>query len=161
MLALALFSRARVAAAGTMAGLGVLSLVVAGWHMNLEYVRSVLPVHAFSELGIGIQYSFAAVLFAARVPDALALHLASLQYVLFAGAGVFLARAISDRSGRPALVLFPAACAVVGAHVHAYPRNCERATIRALRVRARPTFSSAGGGDARASCVAVADADIA
>ena len=146
MFALALFSRARRTAAGTIAALGVLSLVVAGWQTNLEYIKSVLPAHAFSELGIGIQYSLAAVLFAARVPDALALHLAALQYILIAGAG---ARFVSRRVRRRRR------------DVHAYSRNCERAAVRALRVRARPALSSAGGSDARASRVALADADIA
>ena len=114
MLALTLFSRARIAAMSVMAGLGLLSLAFGGWSANVEYLTRVLPVHAFSELGVDIQYSFASLMFAARVPDALALQIAGVQYVLTAGLGIALAAPLAQRIGRPALVLLPAACAVVG-----------------------------------------------
>ena len=114
MLALLVWSRARAAVVAAVAAAAVLSFAVGGWELQAEYVARVLPAHAFAEITIANQYSLTALLHVAGVPDALALQLGMLQYAVVVIAGVVAAGPLARRFGAPALVTFPAACAVIG-----------------------------------------------
>lgn len=87
--------------------------------LGVEYLGSVLPAHAASELGTEGQYGLTAMLHAAGLSDHVSLEIGSLQYVLFAIAGLWLARSLR-RDVRGAVILAPMACAVTGGtFVHA------------------------------------------
>ncbi len=107
-------AQARVPVVLLCAAFGVLSFAFLGTATNVEYFAKVLPIHAFAEVPVWIQYSLTSVLYTFGVPDALALRLASIQYALTIALGVALAGPLAKRIGAPALVLFPAAYAVVG-----------------------------------------------
>jgi hypothetical protein len=116
LLALAIFvPRARLGVGiGAIVAL-VLSLALLGIGKNVEYLASVLPAHAVSELANEEQYSLAALLHFLGAPDAFALRAAELWYVVLLAAGLFVAqRLVSHGAPRALYVLLPAAFAVAG-----------------------------------------------
>lgn len=93
------------------------SLVAGGLELNREYAFAVLPAHAASELGAGIQYSLSSVLSSLGFSDRFSLTAGSVQYALFVLAGLWLAWVL--RREIPAVVLAPMALAVSGGtYVH-------------------------------------------
>jgi hypothetical protein len=121
VLALIVWTRERLTAAAFAAAFALLGLGFGGLALNLEYFTRVLPVHAFAEIADPIQFSFAALLFAAGVASGAALKIASLQYALAIALGVAFAGPLARRAGTPVLVLFPAACAVTGGtYIHIF-----------------------------------------
>ncbi|HET9097870.1 MAG TPA: glycosyltransferase 87 family protein, partial [Candidatus Baltobacteraceae bacterium] len=98
--------------AGTLA---VLGLACAGWAENLEYFRTVLPLHALSELDSDGQLSLSVILHALGMADTRAVQIGSLSYLAVNAAGVWAARSAAIRLRSPALIAaLPAATAVVG-----------------------------------------------
>lgn len=113
--ALALWRPAmRLTLATCAAAFAVVALLLSGLATNVEYFSRVLPVHAFAEIPVWFQYSLTSMLYTLGVPGVLALRIASIQYALTCALGIALAGPLAKRIGSPALVLFPAACAVVG-----------------------------------------------
>jgi len=114
MLALLLWSRARLLVVAAGLGAAALALGIAGPAEFGEYFLRELPAHAFSEFTVRFQYSLTSLLYALGVPDRWALSIASLQYAVVLAIGVIAAKPLERIIGRPAYVLFPAACAVLG-----------------------------------------------
>jgi Glycosyltransferase family 87 len=114
MLALFFWTRARLPVAVCAGFFVVVALAFGGLSLNAEYFGRVLPAHAFSEISYPIQYSLTALLSAFGASDTLALKLASAQYALTMAFAVAVAGPLGRRIGAPAIVLFPAACAVLG-----------------------------------------------
>ncbi|MHB8147012.1 MAG: glycosyltransferase 87 family protein [Vulcanimicrobiaceae bacterium] len=110
--------RVRLVVAGACAV--AIMLVAIGPQVALSYFTTILPLHAASEVSNLGQDSLTAVLYRLGVRPALALHLGSLQYVVLAIGGLFVARALYQKYGdRSWLVLVPAAFAVTGgAFIH-------------------------------------------
>jgi hypothetical protein len=121
MLSLLVWARgARGPVAIVAAGFAVLSLAYGGWAFNLEYLSRVLPAAGYSELTDPIQYGLSAVLWALGAPVADALAIGALQYLALGIGSVVAAGLLARRIGRPALVLLPAAAAVLGGvYIHA------------------------------------------
>ena len=121
LLALALFvPRARLGVGiGAVVAL-ILSLALLGFAKNVEYLTSVLPAHAASELANEEQYSLAYFVHLLGVGDVLALRIADLWYVAMLVAGLVVAqRLVSRGAPRSLYVLLPAAFAVIGGpYVH-------------------------------------------
>ncbi len=91
----------------------LLSLAAGGPHLNLEYLRVVLPAHAASELGMYGQYSLSALLHIVGLSNPVALAVGSAQYAAFLVAGVILARLLRDEIPGSS-ILVPLTCAVTG-----------------------------------------------
>jgi hypothetical protein len=106
---------------GSFAVLAALSLLVSGLPQTLEYVTTVLPLHALSELTSDAQLSLTAVLHAFGAPDTIALRLGTISYVAAAAAGVQLGRILAVRLRDDAFVVFtPAAFVLIGGtYIHA------------------------------------------
>lgn len=120
-IALALFApRTRVVLGAAAAILALLSLGAIGPAANLEYLRTVLPAHTFSEIASDEQYSLSVVLQAFGIGYGRAAAIGAASYVVMAAAGVLLARRLASRLQSAAfLVLVPPAIAVFGgAFVH-------------------------------------------
>jgi hypothetical protein len=93
--------------------------LAAGPQLNIEYVASVLPAHAVSELGTAGQYGLSALLHAVGFSDRISVGLGSAQYALFVIVGLWLAYSL-QRVVPGAAVLAPMTCAVTGGtFVHA------------------------------------------
>jgi hypothetical protein len=124
--AIALFAwepRARATLVTGLLAAGVLSLLFGGVGRNLEYVQQVLPAQARAEgLEFGGQYSLTALLAVLGFPAPLALALGALMYAVMIVLGVSFGRRIAGAlHERSAIVLFPAAFAVIGGsyvHIH-------------------------------------------
>lgn len=84
-----------------------------GFSLEIEYFRTVLPLHAVSEFGSSNQYSLSALLHLMGLPDRLAVAIGTLQYAIFVALGILLAAALRYRVPG-ALVFAPLACAVTG-----------------------------------------------
>jgi len=123
LLALAIFvPRARLGLGiGAIVAL-VLSLALLGAGKNLEYLTTVLPAHAASELANEEQYSLAYLLHRLGAPDLLALRLADLWYLAALVCGLTVAQRLVARGApRSLYVLIPVAFAVIGGpfvHIH-------------------------------------------
>jgi hypothetical protein len=111
--AFVLVPRMRVRLALVAAAIFVISLAAGGLRLNLEYLLSVLPAHAASELGTAGQYGLSSMLHAAGLPDHASLVIGSLQYALFVLVGLWFAYVLR-RDMPEALVLAPMAFAVTG-----------------------------------------------
>jgi len=92
--------------------LAALSTFVGAINLNAEYLTSVIPTHALSELDTPAQYSLSSILHRMGVADHVAVLLGSIQYAIFAIAGVWLAFRVRAVPG--SVVLAPLACAVTG-----------------------------------------------
>jgi hypothetical protein len=107
--------RSRAALGVSVLALAAISLCVLGVRENVAYVASVLPAHALSEIRSDAQLSLAAVLHGLGVPDAAALRIGAISFVLVTLAGLPLARNLARRFDDGAfLVAVPAALAVLG-----------------------------------------------
>lgn len=108
-------SRARVPIAITAAVLAAVSIAMLGVRENLEYVVTVLPLHALSEITSDAQLSLSAVLHGLHVSDAVALRAGTASYVALGAAGIFFGKTLANRFDDDAFVVaVPAAFAVIG-----------------------------------------------
>jgi hypothetical protein len=114
------FPAARLALAVAAALLGAVSLLAVGVAQTLAYVTAVLPAHALAEVSRDNQYSLATILTAAGVPDATAVLIGSISYVVLIAIGVLVALRLARRYDEPALVLLipPAFSLLGGSFVH-------------------------------------------
>jgi hypothetical protein len=99
---------------------GAILLIVSlsvGIDINREYLVSVVPMHARSEVyNFGPQYGLPALLVAVGIPIRLALGAASAAWIVLVGAGTWLGIRMQDRFGdRAFLVLTPLAVSLIGA----------------------------------------------
>jgi hypothetical protein len=97
-----------------------LSFLTAGWNLNLEYVQSVLPAHAASEIASNRQLSLTNLAYRFGANDVLALRLGDASYLAMLAAGVLLAPVLARRAGAGMLVALPVAFVLCGgpfAHV--------------------------------------------
>lgn len=107
--------RAAVAAGAGCALLAIISAAVLSRFTNVEYVTTVLPLHARAELSSDAQLSVSSLLHAFAVPDAAALALGTASYVAGAVAGIWLGRRLARAYRDPAFSVFtPAAFATLG-----------------------------------------------
>lgn len=117
-LCIALFvwkAQTRVPIALFVAFLVAVSLTVSGVHQSLEYLTTVLPLHALSEVTSNAQLSLTAVLHAFGVSDSAAVRAGMLSYVAMAALGIWCGRSLAARFGSDAfLVAVPAAFATIG-----------------------------------------------
>lgn len=115
-LALFLFApRSRAALLACALACLALSLAVAGPGLNLEYVRSVIPAHALSEIANEKQLSLSFVAHQLGASDALALRLGTLSYLLALALGLAAARTLAERLSSPGLlVALPVAFTLAG-----------------------------------------------
>ena len=105
----------RVPLALAFAALGALSLILLGPATNLEYVSSVLPAHALSEITRDTQYSLAAVLASLGVAPATAMLAGLLCYIAMLAAGTFVGGRLAKQTRNDAFfVCMPVAFAVFG-----------------------------------------------
>jgi hypothetical protein len=115
---LALFAflpRCRAALLGCAAAALALSFAAGGAALNLEYVRSVIPAHALSEIANEKQLSLTFVAHQLGAPDALALRLGSFAYLLAIGVGLAAGKVLSERLASPGLlVALPVAFTLAG-----------------------------------------------
>lgn len=95
--------------------LAIIGIASAGVAANVEYFRTVLPLHALSELDSDGQLSLSVILHALGMSDARAVQMGTLFYLAVNAAGIWAARAVACRLGsRALLIAVPAATAVVG-----------------------------------------------
>jgi hypothetical protein len=107
--------RTRATIAAGALGLGVLSIATCGVSVNLDYLRTVLPLQAMAEAPAANQYSLTWLAWFLGAPEAVALRLGFAWYVLATLIGVSLARAVARRFADEAFVAFvPAATVVLG-----------------------------------------------
>jgi hypothetical protein len=104
-------------------GVGILAIVsigTLGLATNIEYFQSVLPLQARAEVPATNQFSFTSIAYTFGAPDRLAVELGSIDYVLMAAIGVYLARRISRATDvKEAIPLVPAMAVLLGgAFVH-------------------------------------------
>lgn len=86
-----------------------------GAHANIEYLTSVLPAHALSELASDEQYSLSVLLYSLGMPAGGALFAGGLWYLVMAAFSIVLAKRMESRFGHSEfLALVPPACAVIG-----------------------------------------------
>lgn len=98
--------------AGILASIGI---AFAGAAANIEYFRTVLPLHALSELDSDGQLSLSVILHALGMSDGRAVQIGTLSYLAVNAIGIWAARPAALRLGsRALLVAVPAATAVVG-----------------------------------------------
>ena len=108
-------SSARIPLAAAFAGLGAISLVLIGPAANVEYLTSLLPAHALSEVTRDTQYSLAAVLAAFGAPLEAAVRAGLLWYLAMLAAGVAVGGSLARKTGNDAfIVCAPPAFAVFG-----------------------------------------------
>jgi len=100
--------------------LAILAWATLGLAQNVEYFRTVLPLHALSELGSDAQLSVSVLLHYLGFGDILAVRLGGLWYLAMIVTAAFASRAlVRSFSDRAFFVTVPAAFAVVGgAFIH-------------------------------------------
>ncbi|HEY9179759.1 MAG TPA: glycosyltransferase 87 family protein, partial [Candidatus Baltobacteraceae bacterium] len=140
--------QARVALAAAIAALAVTALAVLGVHANVEYVTSVVPLHALAELGSDAQLGVPTLLHAAGVPARIALLCGMLVYAAAVVVGVALGGVLASHTRVDALVAAgPVAFAVMGAafvHVTEVFAAVPLALLLAsMRTRRRSLFAAA------------------
>jgi hypothetical protein len=107
--------RTRVALGLALLAGGALSLTALGSARTLEYVTTLLPIHAQAELLARDQFGLSRFLALAGVPARAALTLGGLSYLATMAYGVFAAGRLAATYERPAfVVLFPVAAAMLG-----------------------------------------------
>lgn len=107
--------KARLPLIGLASLFALISITILPPSVTLEYLSTVLPLHAQSEAGSAVQCSLAAVLVFLGVQIALALKLSTMQYVLMVILGSFAALGISQRLNDAAsLAIIPPLFSVVG-----------------------------------------------
>ncbi len=90
------------------------SLAAGGVATSLEYVRSVVPAHALSEIANEKQFSLTYALHRLGIADGTALHAGEISYLLMCVAGIAAAGAIAKRTNAAAIAAIPPAFAVIG-----------------------------------------------
>jgi len=112
--------RCRLPIAVGVCALAVVSIAVLGLATNIEYFQSVLPLQARAEVPAANQFSLTWIAYMFGAPDALAVELGAIDYVLMAVIGVYLARRISCTiDAEEAIPLVPATAVLLGgAFVH-------------------------------------------
>ncbi|MGZ3517850.1 MAG: glycosyltransferase family 87 protein [Vulcanimicrobiaceae bacterium] len=109
------YKSGRVVLVLSFALLAMLSLVFGGVAQNIEYLTSVLPAHALSEVSRDNQYSLSTVVASFGVPDAQAVLAGSISYAIMIVLGVLVALRLARRYYEPAfVVLIPPALALLG-----------------------------------------------
>jgi hypothetical protein len=100
--------------------LGAVSLITLGPAQNLEYVRSVLPLQALSDLASDAQLSLSTPLHYAGISDAAALRLGTAAYGLMLVLAVYFSNGLSRKLHDDGLlVAMPAAFSLIGgSYVH-------------------------------------------
>jgi hypothetical protein len=107
--------RARLSLGVIAAGLAAASIFVLGPLANIEYVSTVLPAHALSELSSDAQLSMSVVVHALGFSSDAALRVGTLSFIAFATAGCIIAGALARKLGDYAFVVaVPAAFSVIG-----------------------------------------------
>jgi len=107
--------RSRVWLSVYLACIIALAVALLGAHAFVEYVTSVLPMHALSEVASDDQYSLTVILQAVGMPYRTAIALGSASYVVMAVVGIGLARVVASRYRDDALiVLVPPAVVLIG-----------------------------------------------
>jgi len=114
--------RTRVVVGAGVAALALTGIVEIGFPANVEYYRTILPLHIRAEVPAGYQYSFAWLAYVARAAEPLAIKLGTISYVVMVALGTLTAGAFARRNGGAAVIpLVPAAFAVFGGvFVHAW-----------------------------------------
>lgn len=139
--------RSRLTLALGAGALAILGLAAAGLAENLEYFRTVLPLHALSELDSDGQLSLSVILHALGMADARAVQIGTLSYLAVNALGIWAARSAAIRLESPALlVVLPAATAVVGGsfiHSTEIVAAIPLALLLVPQVRYRPLFVGA------------------
>jgi hypothetical protein len=113
-----LVPRARSWAFGVTAVLAAISILSSGPVLNVEYFRSVLPLHAFAEVVANDQYSLTRVLAMLGASPSTALLAGSASYVVMVAVGITLAAHLRGRRLAYVLLLPPAAAALGGSFIH-------------------------------------------
>ncbi|GAC1302561.1 MAG: hypothetical protein NVS2B3_19250 [Vulcanimicrobiaceae bacterium] len=107
--------RARTSLAIGALVLGLASVASVGFATNVEYYRTILPLHAAAEAPAENQYSATWLAYVAGVPERIALTLGSLSYLFTTLLGLIAARALVRRTGsQEFLPVVPPAFAVLG-----------------------------------------------
>ena len=111
---------ARVPLLASLGTLLVLSVAAIGPAANWEYVHSVLPAQAISELPAADQYSLSHLLFAAGVPGTAALALGEVSTLAMIVIGIAGAAYAAKRLNSPELLVYlpPAAVLLFGVYLH-------------------------------------------
>jgi hypothetical protein len=111
--------KARVPLIVAAALLGALS-IFSGPRLNAEYLLSVLPAHALSEVSRDNQYSLSTILAAAGVSDRASAQIGALSYLVMLALGVVAGRRLAQRytDGAFALVIPTAFALIGGSFVH-------------------------------------------
>lgn len=112
-------SRATLAlAVGALCAVAVAAL---GATQNIEYVTTVLPLHALSELTTDSQISFSVLMHGLGFSDVVALRAGVISYIIATSAGVCLGGLVAKRLRNAAFVMaVPAAtCLIGGSFLHA------------------------------------------
>jgi hypothetical protein len=112
--------RARATLAGLGAAFALVSVALLGPDTSVEYVRSVLPAHALSEISHEAQYSLTYLAALAGIGDRAAVVLGALSYIVMAGLGIAAGRIAAAKTGNQALLLLvpPAFAALGGTFIH-------------------------------------------
>lgn len=112
--------RTRVPLLAALGTLLVLSVAAIGPAANWEYLHSVLPAQAVSELPASDQYSLSHLLFAAGVPAAAALALGEVSTLAMIVIGITGARYAAKRLNSPEMLVYlpPAAVLLFGVYLH-------------------------------------------
>ena len=91
------------------------SIATLGWGGNAEFLQTVLPAHARSEVLAGDQYSLTWVLQEIGFPAELALRAGGISYIVMLACGLFLARRWArSLKSRELIVVLPAAVVLIG-----------------------------------------------
>jgi hypothetical protein len=96
------------------------SLAASGLAQSLAYITTVLPAHALSEVSRDNQYSLSTIVAALGVPDAQAVIIGSISYVVMATAGIIVGLRLARDYHEPAFALLvpPAFSLFGGTFVH-------------------------------------------
>jgi len=114
------FPSLRLSLALLFAVLGAASLATSGLARSVAYVTSVLPAHALAEVSRDNQYSLSTVMAAFGVPDARAVAIGGVSYVIAATIGIAAGARLVREYREPAFVLLlpPAFALLGGSFVH-------------------------------------------
>ena len=124
--------------------LGVVAFIAGGLSVNAEYVTTVLPLHALSEVASDGQLSLSVILHAVGIPSMRAIQFGTLSYLAMSAFGIVAGRSMSVRYDNWAYcVAVPAACAVVGGSF-LHGTEVVAAIPFALLMVGTPPFRSAG-----------------
>lgn len=128
----------RAAMATAILALAGIAITTLGVHANLEYLTTVLPLHALAELGSDAQLGIATLLHAVGATDRIAMLGGAAFYVCTAIAGIVFGRRLAVCSGMDAFIpAVPAAFAAMGATFMHATELFAAVPLALLAVRAR------------------------